>query len=642
MKTVFLTFVYLVLSFNSYASQSGIEKIELDNTTEQSLFIVQKKTLRLFLDQTLTKLPPQMLQALPNKIVFSFNFSQKLPSAKSLCEYFQKGDAKNEETLGSSLFPNISINGGFLKIIEKGPDKAERYDCGHRDFYRLAEGTLIHELSHIYDFVNAPANLNSKEKDFRARCAAVVGPIPTTRISPECLLVLQWKLSVSDRPPFRNLMSWKVGIFSDEFKNFSALRSPDPYEFTNLSEAFAVNMEFFLLDPQFACRRPDINEFLIRHFNFSPYKPETCKIQNQVFFSKTGIPVQIDPSRIYQIHYLLADKGEAMASRWGHAMFRIVQCARYRTKIGPECLSDIQEHVVLSFRGNISDNQTNAWKGLSGGYPSQLFIFSLPEIIREYTISEDRDLKSIPLLLSREEITTFAYRMLREYWDYQGRYAFIGNNCATESLDFVKGVVKSKLRFTERNRAIVTPKGLYDIFEQYKLLDGSVLASLEKSEAKGRYVFPSFSKRVKKAFSNLKNTVGFPEDLEFDDFFSSLNSWQRSHLFYKIKNSLSSEGQGFQIKSLSGQFYFIEMAILEKKQQSLLNERNNFFDNASEQNNYENFQSESVEILKRIVSLRTELQPAFLTHSGYGIPQEEDLKDFSEIKAKINELNQLT
>ncbi|MGZ3817633.1 MAG: hypothetical protein ACXVCR_12740, partial [Bdellovibrio sp.] len=46
--------------------------------------------------------------------------------------------------------------------------------------------------------------------------------------------------------------------------------------------------------------------------------------------------------------------------------------------------------------------------------------------------------------------------------------------------------------------------------------------------------------------------------------------------------------------------------------------------------------------LKRIVSLRTELQPAFLTHSGYGIPQEEDLKDFSEIKAKINELNQLT
>jgi hypothetical protein len=105
----------------------------------------------------------------------------------------------------------------------------------------------------------------------------------------------------------------------------------------------------------------------------------------------TSRKYELDPSRVYQIHYLHASEGEATVSSFGHSMLRVVMCAPGRT-IGRDCFKDIDHHIVLSFRANVGDIKTDTIKGITGEYPSQLIIMSLKDAIKEYNVRELRDL----------------------------------------------------------------------------------------------------------------------------------------------------------------------------------------------------------------------------------------------------------
>ena len=83
-------------------------------------------------------------------------------------------------------------------------------------------------------------------------------------------------------------------------------------------------------------------------------------------------------------------------SRWGHSMLRLVICAPGRAR-GPDCRLDLQYHRVLSFRAFVGDVQISSWRGLTGSYPSRLFVLPLEQVIEEYTKVELRGLQSIPL-----------------------------------------------------------------------------------------------------------------------------------------------------------------------------------------------------------------------------------------------------
>ena len=119
-------------------------------------------------------------------------------------------------------------------------------------------------------------------------------------------------------------------------------------------------------------------------------------------------------------------------SRWGHAMLRLVVCAPGR-RPGPDCRLDLGEHLVLSFRAFVDDVQVSSWRGLTGSYPSRLFVLPLAQVVAEYTEVELRGLQSIPLRLSPAEIATLLQRAAQVHWSYDGRYGFIGNNCAVET-----------------------------------------------------------------------------------------------------------------------------------------------------------------------------------------------------------------
>src|SRR5690606_23405317 len=100
-------------------------------------------------------------------------------------------------------------------------------------------------------------------------------------------------------------------------------RSPDRYELASPAEFVAVNLEHFLLDPQYACRRPALHRYFSDHFDWAP-EPVECA---------PGIPyldaaveqggqhlALLDPGRVYQVDYLLAEGNHELMSRWGHSM----------------------------------------------------------------------------------------------------------------------------------------------------------------------------------------------------------------------------------------------------------------------------------------------------------------------------------
>ncbi len=74
-----------------------------------------------------------------------------------------------------------------------------------------------------------------------------------------------------------------------------------------------------------------------------------------------------------------------------------------------------------------------------GKYPSRLFVLPLAQVIDEYTKTELRRLASVPLNLSRTEIEEVVERAAEMHWSYDGNYFFLSNNCAVESLKWLRG-----------------------------------------------------------------------------------------------------------------------------------------------------------------------------------------------------------
>ena len=256
---------------------------------------------------------------------------------------------------------------------------------------------------------------------------------------------------------------------------FSA-RSPDRYELHSPAEFVAVNLEYFLLDPGYACRRPMLHAWFANHFGWAPAStrcaPAIPWVDAGALIDADAAPLlELDPARVYAVDYLLAGTGEAMASRWGHTMLRLVVCAPGRPP-GPDCRLDLDHHRVLSFRAFVDDLQLSSWRGLTGGYPSRLFVLRLQQVIDEYTRVESRPLESIPLRLTRADVAALLQRAARVHWSYDGRYRFIGNNCAVETWKLlhegVPGAASARLES-------ITPKGLLRRLRRAGLVDDAQL-----------------------------------------------------------------------------------------------------------------------------------------------------------------------
>jgi hypothetical protein len=297
---------------------------------------------------------------------------------------------------------------------------------------------------------------------------------------------------LSRDPRLLDLAGWQVRPLQPGRTRDNAFsdRSPDAYELSDPVEFVAVNLEHFLLDPEYACRRPALHRHFAGHFGQAPASAPCAP--GQVFL-QAGVEtadaplLQLDPARVYAVDYLLAEGNDRFMSRWGHSMLRLVVCAPGRAP-GPDCRFDLQHHRVLSFRAFVDDVQISSWRGLTGSYPSRLFVLPLSQVVEEYTRVELRGLQSIPLRLGPAEITGLLERAARLHWSYDGRYYFVGNNCAVETFKLLHDGVP---RLAHADLSSITPTGLLRRLAEAGIADTSVLADGAEARRSGYYFEPA-------------------------------------------------------------------------------------------------------------------------------------------------------
>lgn len=333
----------------------------------------------------------------------------------------------------------------------------------------------------------------------------------------------------SKSPLFLNISGWmNKGLFVHRRVNLNSdvERSPNPLEFKSPEDSFAVNYEFFMKDPEYKCRRPSYYNYFSHLLKKNPFENSECKMNHKVTLiseSSTGsspmVARDIDPSRIYQIHYLFAGKGKQMMSRWGHAMFRLVLCAPGKP-VGPDCLNDYSQHVVVSYRANVEDMNIDYTKGMNGAYASQLFLMNMSEVVAEYTKGEFRDIISLPMQMSRSEITLFTDKLLENYWSYKGRYYFLTNNCATEAMNLLRSAFPDNAKMQTAN--IVTPLGLYDFLVKNNITNTDLLNDTKNAVRMG-YLFQGVSDKLQKSLNLFQND----QKISFEDFALKLSPAER-------------------------------------------------------------------------------------------------------------------
>ncbi|MBX8625000.1 DUF4105 domain-containing protein [Pseudomonas glycinae] len=449
----------------------------------------QQQASHALLDEAMQALPPSFIERLDRRI--DVGWTDDMP-----------GNAYGQATLVSEL----DLNRKLLASLTDGSAATQKTNRPHGTVRRELLATVLHEITHIYDRARLwPA----AERTLIQRCTRRNNSAGLIGIPDECRGQNGRRFTLSDDPRLLDLAGWQqyVGRRGErEQHNRQIARSPDLYEISSPKEFVAVNMEYFLLDPSYACRRPALYRYYQQHFGWAPPAKDECAktfafLNAGNDFAKQPLG-QVDPERVYAVDYLLAEANQNWVSRWGHSMLRLVICAPGRPR-GPDCRLDLDQHLVLSYRAFVGDVQLSSWDGLVGKYPSRLFVLPLAQVIDEYTKTELRSLASVPLNLSRSEIEGVVEHAAEMHWSYDGNYFFLSNNCAVEGLKLLRSG-SNNARLTGLDS--IMPNGLLEVLKGRGLADTSVLDDPKEALRLG-YRFDSFRDRYQAMFDVLKKQL---------------------------------------------------------------------------------------------------------------------------------------
>jgi len=489
-----------VQAFEVHLDSSGLQTVEIEAT-------------QLLIQKAIHLLPPLMKSRLNKKIKIEY---------------------KDLKELGRTYLSTIQLSNQLKAHIVAGADRSvpnTTTSSRHKTVYDLALGTLVHELSHQYDHF-----LVNETNPYRHECLSISSQ---QDLKPQHCTWFSFRRNISDSPQFLYSINWSQKEMKDRKileEDDATARSPYAYEFKNSDEAFAVNMEFFLMDPEYKCRRPTGYEFLAKHFLYQPHKNHNCKKGQNVLTTINSSEIMghvyepLDASRVASVHYLLAGDGESMMSQWGHSMIRLVICAPHRKVLDHECLKDTVYHRVVSYRAGVTDLAISSMKGITGDYPSRLYVLPLLNVIHEYTQLELRELYSYPIQMSRPQINNIVQRVTEQNWTYRGKYFFSTNNCATETFNLFKNVVPENLKFSEQS--INTPKGVRDAL----ILSGlsQEIPDRLKSE-NGPYYWASKKNQFQRHVDQVSQASGIT--IQDVASFSKLQLNERQNIFNQVMKS---------------------------------------------------------------------------------------------------------
>lgn len=518
--------------------------------------------------------------------------AEKIDKNKKIVRPFVYGEYnrfKNRMILNVPVFNELAV----------GRERSQKINCQHRTIYDQAIATIIHELTHAYDFNNN---------------------------------------SISNQIEFIHRAGFKKGLLRTKTKNKEAMRSVDPYELTNIAEAYAVNMEYFTMDPEFACRKPSMFDFYKKSMGVDPFPTRNCSLNNMVMMSTASgyYPISLDSKRVYRIDYLLASPGKDISSGFGHSMFRIIVCAPERmdpisqkiipaTPFGPKCLEDRLYHMVVSYRANVEDATLNYLKGMFGGYPSMLFILNFADVLDEYNRDELRDVVSYPLALSPLEKEDFVKKVIEEHWNYRGSYKFFTNNCAGESFDLLKAALS---RPDLDQFSPIKPVSVLKDLDQIELI------SLKSG---GEENFPAHTEQLMKAYEvgysyrlvnekkDKKSLINFIDNSLISDRQSLFNDFSLTKVDSEDLHTEISLLKSRLIMASS--FSVMEQQILRSKASVFRKKAADFFMNSKDE-----------KVKKLLQESNSALKQDFteLSNVGYGVPLFDEMVSLKDIETKAD------
>ncbi|MBQ0744215.1 MAG: DUF4105 domain-containing protein [Pseudomonas sp.] len=550
------------------------------------------------LDLALEALPPQLVALLDREI--DVRWTSDLP----------------ESVMGRARFDGkILLNQRWLDALVQADDQALPAGRQHDTLQQELQATLIHELAHFYDRGQFWSEEERRHARFCGQQHSSLGPVG---LPAECQGNSRRQFTLSDDPRLLELAGWPARIGGRgevERQNDQYLRTPDAYELSNPREFVAVNLEYFLLDPEYRCRRPALHDFFAEHFGWAPSDSADCA--PGLSFVNGGLDLdrpalgRLDPERIYQVHYLLAEPDGALVSRWGHSMLRVVMCAPGRPR-GPECLMDLEHHLVLSFRAFVDDVQLSSWDGLTGAYPSRLFMLPLSQVVDEYTKIELRSLQSLPLRLTREQQISLVQRAAEMHWAYDGTYYFVSNNCAVETLKLLRSGTD---RLDIRRMETVTPTGLRALLQYAGLVDESVVQDHAEALRQG-YYFDSYRERYQLMFSLARERLNLPQQ-DVEDWLG-LAPQERQSWFSRADYRTAAALLLLEQAALRRQILLIKH---ELKDRFVSGRR---MDDAA--------LNETGELMSQLLQDSGFLsRPAELLKTGYGLPQRQERQELKQI-----------
>lgn len=432
----------------------------------------------------------------------------------------------------------------------------------------------------------------------------------------------EWRLS--DDRAFLNLSGWFIkGIFRRKLTNMNSLNSRlfDLRETRRPSDTLAINLELFLLDSDYKCKRANLYQYFSRGFGYTPYLSNECKtetailLKSQKIKDKNALIQSLNPKNVYQVHYLFAGKGKKIMSRWGHAMFRIVVCPE-GTPMGPDCINDISNNYVLGFRATIQDMKMDMRKGLDGTYPSQMSILPLMEVVNDYTTGEYRDVMSVPMIMSRLEIERFINKALETYWSYEGNYFFFTNNCATEAMNLIRSAYVSNEKI--QRKVMYTPVGMYNYFAKNALTDNSVLLDEKKAIYEG-YLF----KAADDKFNQSLALFGFnPKDENTLKKLVAIDGNKRFAIYMNVAKEKADKDSKRQVLASA-------MRLEEKVIQALNQEFNQrLVELLENKNGQSEVDTQILMAFKEMIieNLKVSGHLASLTVKGYGVPLDSEVE----------------
>jgi hypothetical protein len=479
---------WLLMSALSLMCTNAFANLSLSLHTD-GLSPAQQAASQTLLDEAIAHLPPLFVSKLDRKV--EVHWTDDMPS-----NAYGRADGPYR----------LDLNQHLLAGLTDGSAATTRTNRPHGTVREEMLATVLHELTHIYDHAQL---WSPEDRKLIVACARQGKSVGKVGLRDSCRGQTDRRFTLSDDPRLLDLAGWPqyVGRRGDrEDRNGQVARSPDIYEISSPLEFVAVNMEYFLLDPAYACRRPALYDYYKSRFDWAPEAKEQCPTSYPYLnagndFAREPLG-KLDPERVYEVDYLLAEANQNLVSRWGHSMLRLVICKPGRPR-GPDCRLDLDQHLVLSYRAFVNDLQLSSWSGLTGKYPSRLFVLPLGQVIDEYTKTELRSLASVPLKLSREEINGLVQHSAEMHWAYDGDYWFLSNNCAVENLKLLRsGTNDPRLVGLDS----IMPNGLLEVLKGRGLADTSVLDDPKKALRMG-YRFDSYRDRYQAMFDVLRETT---------------------------------------------------------------------------------------------------------------------------------------